>query len=102
MTSKSCRAEIRIGKLAPAAAADIIYSALAPDVHKLAEKGERTAFSRTGSSLVFKIETGDIASLRANVNSFLRLVDASYRCIGSAASAAKTTAKAKDRAAERK
>ena len=39
--------------------------------------------SRKGSSIIFNIESDDIASFRANVNSSLRLVDASHRCINS-------------------
>lgn len=65
------------------AVARSIYCALAPDMPKLRGKGERLAISQKGSSVIFKIETDDIASLRANVNSYLRLVDASYRCIES-------------------
>lgn len=76
MTRKSCRSEIRI----KVHAAGAIYSALAPDISKLTEKGERLALSRKGSTIVFTIETDDLASLRANVNSFLRLVDTSHRC----------------------
>jgi tRNA threonylcarbamoyladenosine modification (KEOPS) complex Pcc1 subunit len=78
LTRKSCRAEIRVK--APAAGA-AIYSALSPDISKLSEKGERLALSRKGSAIVFTIETDDLASLRANVNSYLRLVDMSHRCI---------------------
>ena len=76
MTRKSCRSEIRI----KAHAAWAIYSALAPDIPKLTEKGECLAMSRRGSTIVFKIETEDLASLRTNMNSFLRLVETSYRC----------------------
>ena len=76
MTLKSCRSEIRI----KVHAAGAIYSALAPDIPKLTEKGERLAMSRKGSTIVFTIETDDLAALRANVNSFLRLVDTSHRC----------------------
>lgn len=63
------------------AVARSIYSALAPDMPKLKGKGERLAISQKGPSVIFKIETDDIASLRANINSYLRLADASYRCI---------------------
>ena len=76
MTRKNCRSEIRI----KAHAAGAIYSALAPDIPKLTEKGERLAISRKGPTIIFTIETDDLASLRANVNSFLRLVDTSHRC----------------------
>lgn len=76
MTRKNCRSEIRI----KAHAAGAIYSALAPDIPKLTEKGERLAISRKGPTIIFTIETDDLASLRAKVNSFLRLVDTSHRC----------------------
>ena len=50
---------------------------------KKLQDSDRLALSLRGSSIVFRIETDDIASLRANVNSYLRLADASFRCIGS-------------------
>jgi tRNA threonylcarbamoyladenosine modification (KEOPS) complex Pcc1 subunit len=50
---------------------------------KLQGSGERLAMSCKGSSIIFNIESDDIASLRANVNSYLRLLDASHRCIDS-------------------
>jgi tRNA threonylcarbamoyladenosine modification (KEOPS) complex Pcc1 subunit len=33
------------------------------------------------SKVIYKIETDDIASLRASINSYLRLADASYKCL---------------------
>jgi KEOPS complex subunit Pcc1 len=81
LTSKSCRSEIRVRASEPAAKS--IYLALSPDMKKLEGTGERLALSRKGSSIIFKVETDDIASLRANINSYLRLVDASHRCIES-------------------
>lgn len=78
MTSKSCRAEItiRAGK-----SARPVYSALAPDMKKLQGKNERLDISLHGTFIAFSIETDGIASLRANVNSYLRLADASLKCI---------------------
>lgn len=81
MTSKSCMSEIRVRASEPAAKA--IYSALSPDMKKLEGASERLSMSRRGSSIILKVETDDIASLRANINSYLRLVDASHRCIES-------------------
>lgn len=78
MTRKSCRAEVKVTVRGPAARS--IYSALEPDMKKL-EGRDRLAMSLQRSSIFFKIQTDDLASLRANVNSYLRLVDASYRCI---------------------
>jgi tRNA threonylcarbamoyladenosine modification (KEOPS) complex Pcc1 subunit len=81
LTSKNCRAKItiRAGNKAKS-----VYSALAPDIGRLRGKGERLDMSLHGTLVVFSIETGDLASLRANVNSYLRLADASLKCIESA------------------
>jgi tRNA threonylcarbamoyladenosine modification (KEOPS) complex Pcc1 subunit len=80
LTSKSCRAEItiRAGK-----AAGPVYSALEPDMKKLRGKNERLDMSLHGTFITFSIETDDLASLRANVNSYLRLADASLKCVES-------------------
>lgn len=80
MTSKSCRSEItiRAGK-----SAKPVYAALFPDMKKLQGKNECLDMSLQGSFITFSIETDDIASLRANVNSYLRLADASFKCIES-------------------
>lgn len=82
MTLLACRAEIRIRVTGPQSKAGSICSALAPDLKKLEEKGERLALTVSGQNLLFSVETGDdLASLRANVNSFMRLVDAAHRCL---------------------
>lgn len=64
-------------------AARSVFLALSPDMNKLEGSDERLAMLRKDSSVIFNIETDDIASLRANVNSYLRLLDASIRCIDS-------------------
>lgn len=81
MTRKSCQAEIRVK--ARGSVARSIFLALSPDMDKLQGSGERLAMSCKGSFIIFNVESNDIASLRANVNSYLRLVDASYRCTDS-------------------
>ncbi|MEO9295738.1 MAG: KEOPS complex subunit Pcc1 [Nitrososphaera sp.] len=81
MTRKSCQAEVRVKTTRRAARS--IFLALSPDMKKLQGSGERLAMLHKGSSIIFNIESDDIASLRANVNSYLRLLDASHRCIGS-------------------
>jgi tRNA threonylcarbamoyladenosine modification (KEOPS) complex Pcc1 subunit len=58
-----------------------IYHALAPDLHMMPTSNSRTALSLKETDVVFRIETIDIASLRASVNSYLRLADASYKCL---------------------
>ena len=78
--SKSCRTEItiRAGNQTKS-----VYSALAPDIKKLQGKNEIFDMSLKGSLMTFSIETDDLSSLRANVNSYLRLADASLKCIES-------------------
>jgi tRNA threonylcarbamoyladenosine modification (KEOPS) complex Pcc1 subunit len=50
---------------------------------KLQGKKERLDMSLQGSFITFSVQTDDIASLRANINSYLRLADASFKCIES-------------------
>ena len=80
MTSTSCTAEIRISAKSEKIASSVC-SALAPDLKRLPKDEGRATISLSGSSVVFKIETHDLATLRASVNSYLRLADASYRCL---------------------
>ncbi len=76
--SKRCRAKItiRAGRKAGP-----VYSAIAPDMKKLQGKDEKLVMSLHSTFIAFSIETDDLASLRANVNSYLRLADASLKCI---------------------
>ena len=80
MTLKSYRAKIRVSTKSSRAATSI-RDALAPDLKHLPKTEGRAEISLKNSDIIFIIETNDIASLRASVNSYLRLVDASYRCI---------------------
>ncbi len=80
MTLKSCKAKVRLSPKEKRAA-DSIRSALAPDLPRLPKDEGRATISLQNSDVIFKIETDDIASLRASINSYLRLADASYRCI---------------------
>jgi tRNA threonylcarbamoyladenosine modification (KEOPS) complex Pcc1 subunit len=77
---KSYKAKIRVTARSKRIAASI-YHALTPDVPMMPASDNRTSFSLKETHIVFKIETSDIASLRANVNSYLRLADASYKCL---------------------
>lgn len=76
---KSCRARIRVSAKSRRAAASI-RDALAPDLKRLPKTEGRAEISLTDSDVVFEIETPDIASLRASINSYIRLADASYKC----------------------
>jgi tRNA threonylcarbamoyladenosine modification (KEOPS) complex Pcc1 subunit len=80
LTLKSCKAKIRISTKSKRAA-DSIGAALVPDLSRLPKDEGRATISLKNSDIIFKIETGDIASLRASINSYLRLADASYKCI---------------------
>ena len=62
-------------------AATCIRGALLPDLKRLPKSDGRADISLKGSAIVFTIKTNDIASLRASINSYLRLADASYKCI---------------------
>jgi tRNA threonylcarbamoyladenosine modification (KEOPS) complex Pcc1 subunit len=79
-TLKSYRARIRISPKSRRVAASI-RDALAPDLKRLPKTEGRAEISLKNSDIVFTIETNDIASLRASVNSYIRLADASYKCI---------------------
>ena len=61
--------------------ATAVCNALAPDLHLISKADGRAEICLKDSIIIFKIETSDIASLRANINSYLRLVDASYKCL---------------------
>jgi tRNA threonylcarbamoyladenosine modification (KEOPS) complex Pcc1 subunit len=81
---KSCRARIRISTRSGRVAGSI-RAALAPDLKRLLkdddDEGGMAEISLSGSNIIFRVETGDLATLRASVNSYLRLADASYKCI---------------------
>jgi tRNA threonylcarbamoyladenosine modification (KEOPS) complex Pcc1 subunit len=79
-TLKSYRAKIKISPRSRRVATSI-RDALAPDLRLLPKTEGRAEISLKNSDIVFTIETGDIASLRASVNSYIRLADASYKCI---------------------
>lgn len=80
MTLKSCRAKIRVSAKSRRVAASI-RDALAPDLKRLPKTEGRAEISLKNSNIIFTIETDDIASLRASINSYIRLADASYKCI---------------------
>jgi tRNA threonylcarbamoyladenosine modification (KEOPS) complex Pcc1 subunit len=77
---KSYKAKIKVSTRSKRMAAGI-YDALAPDLRMLRASDSRSALSLKQTHVVFKIVTSDIASLRASVNSYLRLADVSYKCL---------------------
>jgi tRNA threonylcarbamoyladenosine modification (KEOPS) complex Pcc1 subunit len=60
--------------------AESIYSAMLPDLRNLQGK-DKLEMSLQDSAIHFSVQATDLASLRANINSYLRLADAAYRCI---------------------
>jgi tRNA threonylcarbamoyladenosine modification (KEOPS) complex Pcc1 subunit len=74
----NCRARIRISAKSRRAAASI-RDALAPDLKRLPKTEGRAEISLKNSDVIFDIDTPDVASLRASVNSYIRLADASYK-----------------------
>ncbi|HXG06218.1 MAG TPA: KEOPS complex subunit Pcc1 [Nitrososphaera sp.] len=80
---KNCKARIRISTESKRIA-ESIRDALAPDLGylpKTEDSGGRAEIFLENSDIIFDIITPDIASLRASTNSYIRLVDASYRCL---------------------
>ena len=77
---KSYKARIRVSTTSKRKAAGICQ-ALAPDVRRPPSTDARAEISLKNSEVIFKIETNDIASMRATINSYLRLADASYKCL---------------------
>jgi tRNA threonylcarbamoyladenosine modification (KEOPS) complex Pcc1 subunit len=77
---KSYKARIKVSTRSKGVAAGICH-ALAPDLRLTSLTGSRAKIFLKGSEVIFKIETSDIASMRASINSYLRLADASYKCL---------------------
>ena len=77
---KSYKAKIKVTTRSKRMASGIYY-ALTPDLRMLRAGDNTSALSLKQTHVVFKIVTSDIASLRASVNSYLRLADASYKCM---------------------
>ena len=77
---KSYRARIKVSLRSKRLAAGICH-ALAPDLKIMPSTGSGTEIFLKKSEIIFKFETSDIASMRASINSYLRLADASYKCL---------------------
>lgn len=77
---KSYKARIKVTTTSKRVAAGICH-ALAPDLPLMPSTGCKAEISLKNSAVTFKIETRDIASLRASINSYLRLTDASHKCL---------------------
>jgi tRNA threonylcarbamoyladenosine modification (KEOPS) complex Pcc1 subunit len=77
---KSYKARIKISTKSKRVAAGICH-ALAPDFKLMRSTDSRAEIFLKNSKVVFNIETSDIASLRASINSYLRLANASYKCL---------------------
>ena len=84
--SKNYRARIQISFKARAHKSTLIaksmYSALNPDT-KVSSDSEAIRISVHVNNLFIEIEADNIASLRAMINSYLLLINVSYKCIAS-------------------
>ena len=85
LTSKNYKARIQISFEAPIRKSTLIaksiYSALDPEIKHSSDSGVVTRISVDVPDLFIEVETDDIPKLRAIVNSYLRLVNAAYKCI---------------------
>ena len=61
--------------------AKCICSALKPDTKLSSDSREKIKISSDASNLFIQIEADNIPSLRASINSYLRLINTSYKCI---------------------
>jgi tRNA threonylcarbamoyladenosine modification (KEOPS) complex Pcc1 subunit len=80
LNSKSYKARIIVSSRSRRIATSICH-ALAPDLRLMPATDCIPEISIKSSKVIYKIETDDIASLRASINSYLRLADASYKCL---------------------
>ena len=80
LNSKSYKARIIVSPRSRRIAASICH-ALAPDLRHVPATDCIPEISIKSSKVIYKIETDDIASLRASINSYIRLADASYKCL---------------------
>lgn len=85
LISKNYKARIQISFEAPIRKSTLIaksiYSALDPEIKHSSDSGVVTRISVDVTDLFIEVETDDIPKLRAIVNSYLRLVNAAYKCI---------------------
>jgi tRNA threonylcarbamoyladenosine modification (KEOPS) complex Pcc1 subunit len=58
-----------------------LCNALAPDLRLLPKTNSRAEISLRSPDVILEIETSNIASLRASINSYLGLADASRKCL---------------------
>jgi tRNA threonylcarbamoyladenosine modification (KEOPS) complex Pcc1 subunit len=77
---KSYKARIKVSPTSKRKAL-ALCQALAPDIRLPPSSDARAEIFLKNSEVIFRIETNDIASMRATMNSYLRLADASYKCV---------------------
>jgi tRNA threonylcarbamoyladenosine modification (KEOPS) complex Pcc1 subunit len=61
--------------------AKCICAALKPDTKRSSNSSEKIKISSDASNVFIEIEADNISSLRASINSYLRLINTSYKCI---------------------
>ena len=80
LTSKKCRAEIRVSTSSQRVA-NSVSAALAPDLKRLPKGDGSAEISLEGTIIIFRIETSDLPTLRASIHSFLMLSSAVLHCL---------------------
>lgn len=80
MTSTKYAAEIVIS-IGSTRVAGSVCAALSPDFGTLSSSGENAKIRHRGQSVVINFESGDLASLRASLNSAILLAGACIRCL---------------------
>jgi tRNA threonylcarbamoyladenosine modification (KEOPS) complex Pcc1 subunit len=84
-TSKNCKARIQISFKTSTSKSSLIvksiYSALNPEIKSSSDLVARIGACVYNSNLYIDMETDDVPNLRAIINSYLRLANASYKSI---------------------
>lgn len=79
LTLKSCKAKVTI-RYPHHKQAKVIYCAIKPDIVPLDKPKANSSFLLVKNELILETTSSDLPALRATLNSYLRLADASFRC----------------------
>ena len=80
LTLKNCTARI-LTRFRTYKQAYAVFAAVRPEIVKLDRSQVGASIRLDVNTLVFEAKSDNLAALRASVNSYLRLADASYRCL---------------------
>lgn len=79
LTLKNCTARIVIRFQTPLHAR-AVYLAMEPETRSI-DSGSHPSLTIRSNIVSFELESGDLAAVRASLNSFVRLADSAYRCL---------------------